>query len=344
MTRTQNIYDFAVIGNGLSAKLFIQRICEESGDFKILQLSHEDFAPSCTQATTSVITLNGIKSGISPLGNILYKAYHHTINYLEKMNPPGVEKCLQRYIAKGVDEIFQLEKRFAEQKDSFINISDHLVHFDYECITFNAPVFTNWLDNKNSEYQNLYSLKRFVTNIGQKPGGIFEISVQESEVFLARKIILCTGAYSKFLNFTKNQDLTFTKAVSGSYLQCQRDLETTSFVYSFKGFNLIYRSLDKTILIGGDSNKNFIMAPHVSAVREFYEACLAHVENFVNFPTFDEFVIKTGLRHKGRKRQPFWGEVIPGVYSIHSLYKNGFTYAFLAAEEIVKSGTILDPT
>ena len=52
-------------------------------------------------------------------------------------------------------------------------------------------------------------------------------------------------------------------------------------------------------------------------------------------PAFSQAKIYTGLRHLGYKRMPFWGKVGEKTFAVHSLYKNGLSLSFLAANDLI---------
>ena len=53
-------------------------------------------------------------------------------------------------------------------------------------------------------------------------------------------------------------------------------------------------------------------------------------------PNFEEIEFKVGLRHRGRRRTPYWGRLSKQIFGISGLYKNGWSYSFLAAEEVTE--------
>ena len=69
------IYDLVVVGNGIAAKLFLFELSKiQNLQFsKILQIYSEEFAPPCSQSTTSIVSTFGIEK---PNTELAYKIYN----------------------------------------------------------------------------------------------------------------------------------------------------------------------------------------------------------------------------------------------------------------------------
>lgn len=91
-------------------------------------------------------------------------------------------------------------------------------------------------------------------------------------------------------------------------------------------------------MLGGSTVKEDLLAPSFSELKEQLEAFQELLPKDFPFPDFKKGHVKTGMRHKGKKRTPFFGVLketkASKVYGMTGLYKNGFSYPFLGAKKI----------
>jgi len=84
-------YDILLIGNGLSAKVFLFELLHSDEincqNLAIAQVFCENLAPSCSLRSTASVSLNGIEEGISPLGDLLSKSFDSFVSFNQSYRP-----------------------------------------------------------------------------------------------------------------------------------------------------------------------------------------------------------------------------------------------------------------
>ncbi len=329
-------YDWIILGDGICSDLFLWHLSssELSKGKKILKISSSKLFPPCSHFSTSYASLSGIKKGVSELGDLIYESYHELEKFLEDEGPLGVfegkhfllpeenkrENFIKRFV--GLDEFFYRDQKFEGKQ-----LKAHL--FDYE-------IFSKWIKNEIHQRCSLEFLDDTVLEFLPK---LKSVKTHSGNYFLYKNIIFCTGAYTSFLfkkGLTSVEDHLFSsKIVPGNYITFKNvNIGKDSFVFSQGHSNMIYRSFTRTLLFGGTTNKNQVFALNKAELQNQYEQLGKILGD--NLPPFDSGTIQTGNRHKGKKRRPFWGKVDENVWGIWGVYKNGFTFPFLAGKQLVK--------
>ena len=98
-------------------------------------------------------------------------------------------------------------------------------------------------------------------------------------------------------------------------------------------FNIIYRDFSNELLFGGTSNEGLIFEADLVTLRSKYEQ-MSRLFKGLGLPSALEAKAHIGIRHKGKKRLAYMDKCEEGIFVINSLYKNGFTFSFLAAKKV----------
>jgi hypothetical protein len=132
--------------------------------------------------------------------------------------------------------------------------------------------------------------------------------------------------------------------VAGTYLQFPLEefnlsefTTKESFSLVFDEIHFIVRRHAGDVLIGAtttNNSKNFY--PDKEGMLEQYQRLQKHLHKVITLPAIDKGELITGIRHKGQRRTPFWGQVNDNCYAVWGLYKNAFTLAFTAARELTQ--------
>ncbi len=344
------IYDLIVVGNGLAAQTFLFELftqlrtnVNKSQTFNVAQIYSEEITPSCSLRTTSTVSLNGIEEGVSELGDELSTAFKLFCDFKKEHSPNGVEEVNQ-YVAHTND----LHKKKMLRRYKKLEIID--------CPLFDTPIegvkldsyviypgpYSEWFNEeikiKHGTYK-LDSYKEFVRSIVLTPEKNYNCTLLNSDVLKAKKIVLCTGAYSKiyaeFIALDFSNDLIKTQVVPGSFLERKVDLKRDSFYLTLDGHNLIYRSLDQCLIVGSSSSEGALLVGDHNELKTI----LDHFNNNlnINLGEFKDFNVCTGLRHKGVRRRPIMKphDDDDSLFMISGFYKNGFSFGHLAALKIV---------
>jgi hypothetical protein len=332
MENSTKHFDIIVIGNGIAARCLLWNIAKLNKSLRVLRVYDDQAYPSCTTRTTSVVSMDVHKKGISELGDILVDAHLAFQEFVDSNGPDGIFKGQQFYVYdESMDDRKkqQYESRYGSElvevlgakgifKDSYLINPEALLQFMDSRIT-NSNLDITTLTSRVSSVKD----KKILTDHGE---------------YSFKNLLLASSAYTKF--FYQNENLPAGKAVSGSYYIWHNinldDFFSKSTVLSKGHFNIIYRRETHELLFGGTSKEGFIFEDHLEELRKEYTKLKAYFSG-IDFPNISEAEVYTGIRHKGKKRMPFAGKVDEGVYALTSLYKNGFSFPFLGAGNIVKS-------
>lgn len=322
-----------VIGDGIAAwsTLFLfKKEIFQSGNldsFEIIQLADGDMAPICSHNSTAINSLRGTVKGLSSLGDLIVDSYEYFEALQKDHKFKGVEEGIERqFWKKDSKNKEKWEKRFPD----FKSLGEFSL-FDSKAYLITSEILGE--DLKTRFFPHAFH-RTFVTKIEDK-----KIFTTMGE-FEFDKLILCLSNETKlFKALYKNVDekiITHAKPVAGSFLEFDLDLARKGFSYALENHHLIYKNENKKLLIGSTTeNQSDFYLGDLKKLKEIYDEVSHTFKNEIPIPPFEKGVIKTGIRQKGYKRLPFFGEVSEDIFSMHSLYKNGFTFAFLGAKNIV---------
>lgn len=311
-------YDYIVVGDGIAGRAILYFLTMKYPNAKIAQVFDDEGFPACSTRTTSVVSFGLFEEGISKLGDILYHAHEFLNDFIEKEQPPGVYSCKQYYLPPNIKEdplkFKQFEARygtdFVEFKNQRMVAKDAFVINPHNFLDF----FKTDVDKINAR----------VTAVNK---GVVQTSATELK---AEKIILATSAYTSLI--FKDKNLPEGKPVKGTYFTWDIDLNEDSFVLSRGHYNLIYRAQDNLLLFGANSIEGL---SHLHSPKEVYEKLEIFQDLFPEFSKLEKPMIHTGIRHKGKRRTPFCGEVSEGIYALNALYKNGWSAGISLAKDLV---------
>ena len=295
----KKFYD-VVVGAGIAAHAILwwgYRNGKFSRTKKILWIKSPAM-PICSLSSIGLVSRAGLHLGVSELGDYLVKGY----------------------------DIF--EQNFADhahvERARQINFSPDKRYLD-------APDFCYLVDSE----QFLRALERdFSDRVTIKTATLLSydeknLRFDDGSLLNFERCLLALGASNNLL-----VPIAGTRTVAGQYAQCALDLGRESFVRSLGPDNLIYSAKLGQLFVGSLDHKDDAQGFPVQAARpNALKKFLAEFE--FDLPSNLAWKIHSGVRHKGVRRQPFWGALNPRVDSIHSLYKNGFSLAWLGASELL---------
>lgn len=339
------IYDLIVVGNGLAAQTFLFELfkhlkldVKQSQNYSVAQVFSEDVAPTCSLRSTASVSLSGIAEGVSELGDDLRKSFHLFEDFFKQENPSGIEKVKQfiTYSSDAEkDKLIRRYKKLDTIKSSLFSSDFSGVELDSYIVS--PRMYQNWFDEKISA-EKIDRKRNFIKSITTDTAGVLTCELMSGEILKAKKIVLCTGAYAKIFSqfYPTTEDFQSTQVVSGGYLEKSIALPTSSFYLTIDGHNLIYRSLDQSLILGSASIKGAFLASDYSELKHIYET----VGKFLSFSLgdFNEFKTVVGLRHKASKRRAIARAINndKSVYMINGFYKNGYSFGHLCAERVVR--------
>ncbi|RLA62587.1 MAG: hypothetical protein DRQ89_09160 [Epsilonproteobacteria bacterium] len=339
------MYDLTVIGDGIAANLFLIEYLKKSPQ-KVLQIHAEDKALPCTQNTTGTIFLKGVEMGRSPLGDLIYRSYHEAASFFKQHNPPGINSATLFYVCDGKkDTKAEFIRRFetVEPIDNFAPTPHRPSKQEWgktwDGFVLNSTPFREYLDKTKRDLgQGNLEIKEDLLVGVQNGSDHISLKLLNGEVITTKKLVLCTGAYTKLYQkiYPEIPVIANSKIIPGSYLETENvDLGESTFVLARSGHNLIYHSEYKRLIIGATHQLGELQAPDYANLQAAHQNFSDLLD--VQLPPISTFSVKSGLRHRGVKKLPFWGRVEGEIYGIFSLYRNGLTFPFLAARELSDS-------
>ena len=319
-------FDIIIVGNGIGAHVLLYELAKSQKflDKKILHIYDSIIFPECSLNTTSVVSCDIHKKGISPLGDLLVDSLEDFQKTMTSF-PNSYEKVHQDYLF--------VEDESQEKKDRFFERygSDLIDKYDAKVVSNRAfLVYSKLLLNDlfhSFQQLDITTIKSSVSKVEKGSVSVFD------KKYFSNKIILCTGAYTSFF---KNSFDTFNggKSVSGSYLIFKDVQFKESFVCSKGHYNLIYRKKYNELFFGGTSYEGHIHSHNTKELMENFDSFMSRVH--LDFDR-DNFEVRTGLRHKCSKRLPVANEVSEGIAVFSGFYKNGFTFPFHLAPRLINS-------
>jgi len=330
------MYDLTVIGNGIAANLFLIEHLKKA-PLKTLQIHSNVLAPPCSLNTTGTVVLDGVRMGVSPLGDLIFKSFEAFKSYYQEHNPPGVDPATFYLLTHG--EGRESESEFVRRFGSFEKINcplktkeDHTGKA-WEGFVITPQLLMNYLEDKKNEFSPTIK-NDLVIGIENQKGNI-TIKLLSGESITTKKLLLCTGAYTKLYEaiYPQKEEISKSKILPGSFLETENiDLGESSFAIQKNRQNLIYNASSKKLILGATQQKTLIQAPDYKKLVEIHQNFSNLLE--MDLPPISAFQVKSGLRHKGVRRKPFWGKLEEEIYGFFSLYKKGLSFPFLAAKEL----------
>lgn len=309
-------YDYVIVGDGIAARcvLYYLSLNDKMKNKSILQLASEDYFPSCSIRTTSVVSFGLHERGISALGDLLCDSLESFDHYLKSHNPAGAVRASQYSFGDRplLDETFY---EVACSKNS--------------CVQIQTEIFLKDLKERALKNLSDYHFQSDACLEIDRPKNMIKTKNQLNITF--SKLILCTGAYSSLV--LSDPHINEGKAVSGSYYQWDDIDYPESFVLSKGHFNVIYRKEDRALLFGGTSFEGIIFVHNKAELDNQYNE-FTKIFQKLSLPDRLKARVYTGLRHKGKKRMPQL-KSIGDISILNCLYKNGFSFPFYLAEKLV---------
>lgn len=334
------------IGDGIAAWCLHHKI-QNQAEYQIKNISFNSEIPQCSKSTTSLNCLRGTRAGLTELGEKIRESYFLFEEFNEKHAPSGVALGVEHSLwpFENDDKWRRRYKEFGTSKDSeFVTslIESEQSYTPNPAYFIDPIALESWFKENtvNVDYVN-----SFVTLI-EKSEEKYIVKTSDGKEHIADKVIVCTNHAAMKLAHGFNEKVDYyldhCKPVAGSYLQIDINdfdfkIETSeSFNIAFESKHFIYRKEAGIVQIGSTSeNRSDSLVPQKEKLRAIYD--YVNENTTFDLPDFEAFTMHAGIRHKGFERKPKWGSVDgSGLFMICGLYRNAFTFSFLAAEDISK--------
>lgn len=335
-----------IIGHGLAARCVIFNL-NQLGFNNITVISSNAYAPQCSTRTTAINCLRGTKPGKSPLGDLILKTFADFEKFNNKFAPEGIYKTLETHCTPlDTPKLEAWNRRYNEygKKNHFQYfskmLSDEYYFIDNEAYIFSPEIFYSWMKTQ-SEYDIIEGV---VTSVFDKT-----VTLKTGENIQFDELVVCTSYMTK--DFSKlvadeklRHQLMHSKPVPGSYLKFNINLFnkdeldlTRTYCFRIDEIHLIVRHDSQDVLIGATSTNNSMDdTGDIKGMQDQMDRLKKYLAGVVTLPDLSQGELITGIRHKGQQRTPYWGKINDNIYAVWGLYKNAFTFAFTAGEEISK--------
>lgn len=351
-------FDLIILGNGLAGKCLLYELLKNnSKPLKIAQISSNELAVPCSMNSTSFVSLNGTRTGVSPLGDTIFDSYKEVVSFIQNEQPDGVFPCDHFHLdPNGPNELvnrFGSAQVLKDLKDLPFTLKGPLFGVLDKGYLFYPHIFLPWFDHYLQEKGGdlISEISDFIINIDVE-GEKAILTSHSGKIYQTKKLLLASGAYTKIFEgiFPPSLKIEKSKVVSGSFIVF-KDINWGSqdVVFTLNGFNLIYRAQNKTLLLGGTSSKEGIDLALIRQLKEHYsEFQTIFSPKLAPFPEFKKGEFISGRRHKGVGRRPFWDQIPilnskAMVFGSFGHYKNGYSFPFLAAKDLIPKVLALNP-
>ncbi len=320
--------DILVVGDGVSAKALLWELEQQISEKKILQVSSDKLFPKTSLSSTAIVAKHGMRTGVSPLGDLLCQGVEHFMKNVYSTGLMGMEKSSFFDLSHKTD-LEKLESRYGKvelcepgclpygqtQPDVYFTLED--------CIFINPKVFLSSLDEQfNIPLKNK-------TLIGVEDHCAFFLGGDKIHF---KKLILCHGIGLTQLSGLGIKTEKTIKEVPGAFLRWKINLDVKSFAYGLGGSNLVYRKDDQSLMLGGSTQQKEIFSADHEALKSFYNKALSFGLDWI--PSLETAEVLIGARVKGPKRTPLFEEIKDDVFILGAAYKNGWSQAFWGAKKI----------
>ncbi|MES2525506.1 MAG: FAD-dependent oxidoreductase [Bdellovibrionota bacterium] len=320
----------AIIGGGIAARSLLFAMAKKKISEKILVFYSDSFAFPCSLHSTAIVAPRGVSTGLSPLGDQLHAGFERFKSHIHTDHPKGVIVVPQ--YTGAVTKVDAFKKRYPDGKLTSeagpLHLTEQMYLAEESAFLIRPHEYMNWLLKEAQKDLDIQLINSFVTKIDE--GNITTVDAGE---FVADKIIFATGSNNDLWQdlFPEKKN---TKSAQGCYLEFSGVEMGESFSLTLEGDNLIYDSERKTLLIGSTTRESRTELPPEKELLEIYQNLARRVN--VKLPDFGQAIIKTGLREKGPKREPYILQ--SGKYSmLGGYYKNGYSVSLVMAEKLLSS-------
>ena len=167
-----------------------------------------------------------------------------------------------------------------------------------------------------------------------------QLICKDGESLTYDKVVLCTGAYGKLwpLIGSHEKRLSRDRMVTGCLVEFENvNWVDKSLVLSLDHHTLVYDHQSKKLILGTTSQvDNHFLAPRLDQLKLIYQKFKHFLAPDLILEDFSQGKIKTAPRHRGIRKEPFWGAIDDDgkIYAFEALFKSGLFFSFLGAKTL----------
>lgn len=321
----------AIIGGGIAARSLLFAMAKKNIRQKILVFYSDSFAFPCSVHSTAIVAPRGISSGHSSLGDQLVSGYQRFLRHFQEDLPAGVIQVPQYTAAPTKLDAFQKRYPMGRVEKSLGNISlaEDMYVAQESAFLIRPRDYMDWLLLESQKNLKIEIVQDFVIEVND---GV--IRTLGGTMYSPERIIFTTGVNNDLWQtyFPENKK---SKPAQGCYLEFQNtDLDCESISLTLEGDNLIFDKEKKTLLIGSTTKESHLELSPEKELLEIYSNLCQKIS--LKLPDFKSGFIRTGLREKAMKREPYFLKK-ENFAMIGGLYKNGYSVSLKIAEDLLTS-------
>ncbi len=312
----------AIIGGGIVGRSLLYTLAKEQKRFeKVTLFSSDNITLPCSLNSTAVAALRGTVKGLSPLGDQIFEGHALLREHVEQDRPQGVERIRQFSAASEKLESFLKRHPAARLTRRFFTEETYMD--EEEAFLFDPRSYLQWLLERaqTSGQYELEVLQDMVIDIQETER--VSIHTLSGRNLSFDRLVVAGGSYNGFWKpLASDSKLKTSRPVPGSYLEYSDILwQEDSFSLSVNGHNIIWNKPYQRLLIGSTTTDDFHYLPRITDLKHIHSE-LTRLTT-INLPAFESADVKTGLREKAQKREPY--VVMKGKVSfIGGMYKSAF--------------------
>ncbi len=323
--------DILVLGAGILGCSVANACSEFLSPDKILIINGKRLAAPCSLSSTGIICKMGIKTGISPLGDLLSRAYDWTV-HSDEFTHHGIEPSRFFTLAPAEDKgrVETLTRRYGSLHNcSLGQHQDFLAHEEEAFLVDPKRLIKHLAQDILTIDDTAYEVRRVDDYV--------EVVLASGAMVRSRLLFVAMGAYQDLWQIFKadlkaGNDQKTCKVVPGSFLLGKTNLEflgRQSFVLQMPYGQLIKRA-DGTTMIG---STHINEGPYLSGKAEL-KMMKDRFEDLFQL-SLGTMAIESGQRAKAPKRRPvlYALDNEEKVWTAKGLYKNGWTLGPLFGHE-----------
>jgi len=324
--------NLAIIGTGIVGRSLIYSLAKQKKSLsKITLFSADHFLSPCTFNSTAIVAPRGITEGHSALGDSLLDGFQFFTKHFENDHPRGIEKITQLTGASIGIENFR--KRYPHAHLDSTYLKENIFLAKDEAYMIDPYQYMDWLLEESEKNLNLELVHDLV--IGVEEGRQITLKTQKGTSSSFEQVIFAGGNYNRFwASLLPESKLKTSKPVQGSYYEFHDvDWNISSFSLTLDGDNIVWNAPLKRLFLGSTTNSKTHLLPEVRSLESIYQRLTTKVA--LKLPPIESGTIKTGLREKAQKREPY---VIQkeNLWFIGGLYKNAFTLSLKMASDLTR--------
>lgn len=322
----------AIIGSGIVGRSLIYALAKQKKSLPEITLySADEVTAPCTFNSTAIVAPRGVTQGHSALGDSLIGGFSYFTDHFEMDSPNGVERIIQYTgVTTGVDK-FRKRYPHAELDSTFLKESCYLsrdVAFMIDPISY-----CDWLLSEARKNLVIDLVKDLV--IGVEEGDQIKVVTQKGHVRFFDQVVFACGSYNRFWSgMAPESKLKTSKPVQGSYFEfSQVQWNMPSLSLTLDGDNIVWNAPLNRLFVGSTTTNIIHLLPQKKSLELVYRRLSEKIS--LSLPSLEKASIKTGLREKAQKREPY---VIRknNIWFFGGLYKNAFTLSLKMANELTR--------